>query len=159
LFAGGGVGSFDLKVSSEPNWDFLEFYLNGNRLQRWSGEVAWTHFEFPIPSGNNTYEWRYVKDGANSAGSDTAWIDNIQLRVRPVVDASSVATVKFTGFQDGKGQVSVTGQLGQSYQVQVSNDLVTWGTIATKVNTTGSFVVPDTDAARTIRYYRAIVAP
>lgn len=159
LFAGGGVGSFDLKVSSEENWDYLEFYLNGTRLQRWSGEVAWTHFEFPIPSGNNTYEWRYVKDGANSAGSDTAWIDNIQLRVRPVVDASSAATVKFTGFQDGKGQVSVTGQLGQSYQVQVSNDLVTWSTIATKVNTTGSFVVPDTEAARTIRYYRAIVAP
>ncbi len=158
-FAGGGIGSFDLKVSSEENWDFLEFYLNGNRLQRWSGEVAWTHFEFPIPSGNNTYEWRYVKDGANSGGSDTAWIDNVQLRVRPVVDASSAATVKFTGFQDGKGQVSVTGQLGQSYQVQVSNDLVTWSTIATKVNTTGSFVVPDTDAARTIRYYRAIVAP
>jgi hypothetical protein len=158
-FAGGGVGSFDVKVSSEPNWDQLEFYLNGVRLQAWSGEVAWTTFQFQIPSGNNTYEWRYTKDSANSVGADTAWIDNIQLRVRPAIDSTSKATVKFVGFQDGKGQVSVTGQVGQTYLVQVSTDFTSWGTIATKVNTSGTFAVTDTDANRGVRFYRAIVAP
>ena len=158
-YSGGGVGSFDFKVSSELDWDFLEFYINGIRQQRWSGEVAWSTFQFPVPSGNNTYEWRYVKDSDHSAGLDTAWIDNIQLRVRPVIDSTSVAVVKFAGFQDGKGQLSVTGQLGQSYNVQVSSDLTTWSTIATKVNTTGTFVISDTESTKSVRFYRAIVAP
>ena len=158
-YSGGGIGSFDFKVSSELDWDFLEFYINGIRQQRWSGEVAWTTFQFPVPSGNNTYEWRYVKDADHSAGQDTAWIDNIQLRVRPVIDGTSVATVKFAGFQDGKGQLLVTGQLGQSYSVQVSSDLTTWSTIATKVNTTGTFVISDSESTRSVRFYRAIVAP
>ncbi len=158
-FSGGGVGSFDLKVSSELDWDFLEFYVNGVRQQRWSGEVAWTSFQFPVPSGNNTYEWRYVKDSDHSSGQDTAWIDNLQLRVRPVIDSTSVATVKFAGFQDGKGQLSVTGQLGQSYSIQVSSDLTTWSTIVTKVNTTGTFVISDVESTKAMRFYRAIVAP
>ena len=158
-FSGGGVGSFDLKVSSELDWDYLEFYLNGLRLQRWSGEVAWTTFQFPIPAGNNTYEWRYVKDADHSAGQDTAWIDNVQLRFRPAIDGTSAATIKFVGFQDGKGQLSVTGQLGQTYNIQVSSDLGTWSTIATKVNIGGTFVISDTEATKAVRFYRAIVAP
>src|SRR5688572_32716043 len=44
-----GVGSFDFRVSSEQGWDFLEFYLNGVRLQRWSGEMGWQNYQFSVP--------------------------------------------------------------------------------------------------------------
>ncbi len=155
----GGVGSFDLKVSSEAGWDFLEFYLNGTLVQRWSGELAWTTFTFPIPSGVNTFEWRYVKDADRSAGQDTAWLDNVQLRIRPAIDSTSAATVTFTGFLEGKGQISVKGQRNQTYVVQASSDLINWTTLSTTVNSNGSFTVSDTDSGGTARFYRAVVSP
>src|SRR5438552_7917099 len=57
-----GVASFDFKVSSEPTWDKLEFLLNDSVQQSWSGEVGWITYEFFVPAGNNTLEWRYSKD-------------------------------------------------------------------------------------------------
>src|SRR5262249_20529654 len=51
-----GAGSFDFRVSSEQGWDFLEFYLNGVRLQRWSGEVGWQNYQFAVPPGVNLLE-------------------------------------------------------------------------------------------------------
>jgi len=32
-----GTGSFMYRVSSEPGWDWFEFYLDGQQLGRWSG--------------------------------------------------------------------------------------------------------------------------
>ena len=155
----GGVGSFDFKVSSEAGWDFLEFSVNGSLVQRWSGELAWSTFTFPIPSGVNSFEWRYVKDADRSAGQDTAWLDNVQLRIRPAIDSTSLATVTFAGFLEGKGQVSVKGQRNQTYAVQASGDLINWTTLSTVVNSSGFFTVGDSDSGSSDRFYRAIVVP
>ena len=74
-----GTVSFARKVSSEPNFDFLEFYIDGGLQNRWSGEVAWSVVSFPISAGTHTLLWRYVKNGSVSSGSDAAWIDSVQL--------------------------------------------------------------------------------
>ena len=36
-----GTGSFDCRVSSEFDWDFLNFYVDGVLLQQWSGDTGW----------------------------------------------------------------------------------------------------------------------
>ncbi len=77
-FSAGNV-SFAGKVSSEANFDFLEFYIDGVLKGSWSGEWGWSVVSFPISAGTHTLLWRYVKDGSLIEGSDAAWIDSVQL--------------------------------------------------------------------------------
>lgn len=69
--------SFYRKVSSENNWDFLNFYIDNVRMGRWSGQKAWARVSFPISAGNHTLKWIYAKDETTYGGSDCAWIDLI----------------------------------------------------------------------------------
>lgn len=69
--------SFFYKVSSEANYDYLEFWVNGTRLDRWAGEVPWTEYVHTLVPGSYDIEWTYRKDGSVSNGSDTGWIDLI----------------------------------------------------------------------------------
>jgi hypothetical protein len=74
-----GFGSFEYRVSSEPIWDKLQFLINGNLQQEWSGEVPWSTYIFPVTAGHIELEWRYIKDAANTAGLDAAFIDSLDL--------------------------------------------------------------------------------
>jgi hypothetical protein len=78
---GAGTLTFWWRVSSEKDYDWLEFYLNGTiqggDLARISGEVDWIQKTVPIPAGTNTVRWRYVKDGSLSDGADAAWLDTV----------------------------------------------------------------------------------
>lgn len=69
--------SFYYKVSSESTYDYLNFYVDGTRINRWSGSVAWTRYTYNISAGSHTLTWTYSKDGSQSSGSDRAWVDNI----------------------------------------------------------------------------------
>ncbi len=69
--------SFLRKVSSELSYDFLEFYIDNNMMNNWSGEEDWGRVSFPVSAGNHTFRWVYTKDYYASAGSDCAWIDYI----------------------------------------------------------------------------------
>jgi len=68
---------FFYKVSSELNYDFFSFKLNGTEIFRKSGEVDWTQKVIAVPPGLNKMEWIYSKDGNKSIGSDCAWVDMI----------------------------------------------------------------------------------
>ncbi len=155
----GGNGSFDYKVSSETGFDFLAFYIDGSLIQHWSGRVDWATFGFAVPSGTHTYEWRYSKDSSGSAGSDTAWLDNIQLHIRPAVDSTSVAHDQLVKVASGNAQIYVTGQLDQVYLTQYSRDLIHWGALSTNVNSLGSFLIQAPVSTNGFRAYRTIVAP
>jgi hypothetical protein len=72
-----GTLSFWYKVSSEANYDFLKFSVDGTVQGSWSGTVDWTQASFPIPAGQHTFKWAYTKDASESSGSDCAWIDDI----------------------------------------------------------------------------------
>ena len=63
--------------------------------------------------------WRYQKDFANSFGADSAWIDNIKL---PLSLRASVGLVP----SDNGHKVRVWGVPGHRYNVQVSDDLISW---------------------------------
>jgi hypothetical protein len=67
------------KVSSEEDYDELLFFIDGVNQGNWSGENGWTTVEFPITSpGLHTFTWSYGQDKSDSAGSDAAWVDNIE---------------------------------------------------------------------------------
>ena len=68
---------FFYKVSSEQNYDFLSFKLNGVEIFKKSGEIPWTKAVVAVPAGQNKLEWIYKKDNTVSQGSDCAWIDLI----------------------------------------------------------------------------------
>ena len=71
--------SFYKFVSSEFNFDFLKFKINGNKVGEWSGEDSvWSFVSFPvINTGLHTFKWEYDKDASWSDGDDCAWIDYI----------------------------------------------------------------------------------
>jgi hypothetical protein len=69
--------SFYKKVSSESNYDYLRFFIDGYGPGQWSGEVGWSEETFPVTAGNHTFKWSYDKDSSISNGSDCAWVDYI----------------------------------------------------------------------------------
>ncbi|MCP4259288.1 MAG: DUF362 domain-containing protein [Planctomycetes bacterium] len=73
--------TFYRKVSSERDCDFLEFYIDGIRQDKWSGEKDWVQVSFPVEEGTRTFEWIYSKDDSISRDSDTAWIDDISFPI------------------------------------------------------------------------------
>jgi len=69
--------SFFYQVSSEANYDFLKFYINGTPLGQWSGNQNWSYVSFPVQAGEVTFTWAYEKDFSVSSGLDCAFVDFI----------------------------------------------------------------------------------
>ena len=79
---GEGDVSFWYLVSSEANWDFFNFYIDGDRQIHASGTGGpWTYYSTTLLPGEHLLMWEYVKDSNTSSGSDTAWIDDLELSV------------------------------------------------------------------------------
>jgi len=70
---------FYKKISSEPDFDELIFYIDNTEIAKWSGAESWTQEAFPVTAGNHTFKWVYSKDFGGVAGSDCAWVDYIEL--------------------------------------------------------------------------------
>jgi hypothetical protein len=66
-------------VSTENNYDFLVFFIDGLEKGKWSGEHNWTEHSFMVLPGRHTFTWRYTKDNSVNGGMDAVWIDYIKL--------------------------------------------------------------------------------
>lgn len=72
---------FYYKVSSETNYDFFYFYIDGAEQtlpSGNSGEVDWTYAAYAVAAGSHTYKFAYVKDYSTTSGSDCAWVDDVE---------------------------------------------------------------------------------
>ena len=77
---GPGTLTFYWKVSSETNFDFMRFYIDGiEQAGRISGNVDWQQKTYTIRSGTHTLKWAYTKDGSVNRGSDTWWVDKVAI--------------------------------------------------------------------------------
>ena len=117
--------SFYLRTSTETGYDFLVFYVDGERYGRWAGETGWTYVTFIIPQGTHHLSWSYEKDGGATGGQDCVWVDNIVLPPMEVV-----LDVEEDGPSTGSGAFSIypnptngdfTVELRQTSQVSVFN--------------------------------------
>ncbi len=75
---GDGNVSFYRKVSTESNYDYLRFYIDGTLMEQWSGNFAWGQVSYPVSAGVHTFLWKYYKDSSISTGEDCVWIDYIE---------------------------------------------------------------------------------
>ena len=76
---GPGTLSFWWRVSSEANYDFLEFHTNGVLARRISGAGgAYTLQSFNLSEPLvYTLRWRYTKDDSVNAGQDAGYLDEV----------------------------------------------------------------------------------
>ena len=73
-----GEISFFRKVSSENNYDYLRFYIDGVQKDAWCGEQNWAEVSYAVTAGFHTFKWSFEKDSSVSSGSDCGWIDSIK---------------------------------------------------------------------------------
>lgn len=71
--------TFYRKVSSEVDYDYLNFYLDMTVVGQWAGETEWEREAFAVSGGMHMFQWIYEKDTYVSGGDDCAWIDYISL--------------------------------------------------------------------------------
>lgn len=71
-----GTVSFDVTVSSELDHDYLEIYLNGQKIKRFSGEFSGSVNLPMVRDSNNSFMIKYVKDWFGSNGHDKATVKN-----------------------------------------------------------------------------------
>ncbi len=115
----GGFFSFYAMVSSESNYDFLVFSIDGEERERWSGEQWWGEHSYAVHPGHHTYTWTYLKDYSVNAGLDAAWIDYIVLPTNlDDVEEEGVAT---PGIHPNPttGRVSVDLKAEDGFTIQV----------------------------------------
>jgi len=70
-----GSYTFWWNVSSEQDFDFLEFRINGIVQTSISGSPGWQQVSIPVAAGTNTLMWRYYKDPTIDVGLDAGWVD------------------------------------------------------------------------------------
>lgn len=151
-----GTVSFDLRVSTEANWDFVEFYLNGVRVQRWSGDVPWRSYQFNVPAGRNRLTWRYSKDANFSTGFDAAFLDNLYLPIETVDPTDPTPRLGIRMLSGGTPLIEIAGKAGVTYVTEAANDLSVWTPISTNTLSGGTGIVLDPRAAgQQVRFYRA----
>ncbi len=72
--------SFHKKVSSEVDFDFLQFYIDNELQEEWSGTTeSWTRESYSVNPGMRKFRWVYEKDYSSIGGADKGWVDYIEL--------------------------------------------------------------------------------
>ncbi|MDD3144577.1 MAG: hypothetical protein PHV23_00535 [Candidatus Gracilibacteria bacterium] len=136
--------SFFYKVSSELNYDFLRFYINGVEQNNWSGEINWTKKSYNLSSGTYTLGWCYTKDGSVNTGSDKAWIDYVTVtteppilsEITPVATPTNDNTPDYTFYSPVAGAISYSGSCSSSTTTAVvGNNTITLNSLADGIYT------------------------
>jgi hypothetical protein len=118
---GPAVVDFWWKVSSEQDFDFFSYAVDGALQEEISGEIGWTYRTLTLGEGEHTIRWTYSKDETGAAGEDAGWIDGFAvfpaaptLRVRDgsalLEGVASPAAVKTLQFAN-EGYVPISAQL------------------------------------------------
>ena len=71
---------FDWMVSSEEDYDFFTFYVNGTYEESISGSTQWDTFTYVVTADKSyTFTWQYKKDYSTANGSDCGMLDEIDI--------------------------------------------------------------------------------
>jgi len=155
---GPGLVSFDVRVSTEPAWDVLEFLIDGTVVRRWSGEHPWQTVTFNLGGGPHTFTWRYSKDPNFEAGLDAVFLDNIYLPPPRAIGGSFRPTLSIRLFSEGP-QLTLQGEPGVVYEIQSApSPAGPWFSLLTQSSPSGVINALDVHAVGAAQmYYRARV--
>ena len=78
-----GLMSFFGKISSESNYDYGRFFIDGVEKGSYSGAGSWGEKKFDITQGTHTFQWRYTKDSSVNSNDDCFYVDYITFYKRP----------------------------------------------------------------------------
>jgi len=146
--AGPGRLSFWWRSSSEPNFDFLQFYINSDlKANPLSGESDWRQQTYNVPPGTNTLRWRYVKDQDTSVGADAGWLDEVTYSPGVWLELLGPPV-------GGQAQLLLHAIPGNPYEIQVSTNLVNWNRLLLITPTNTATPVFDNAAGNGTRFYR-----
>lgn len=104
-----GQVSFFLKTSTQSNYDWLIFFIDGVQKGQWTGETPWSLVAYNVTRGYHTLKWQYMKDSAIVAGSDCVWIDHLAYPAptynppRNLIAAAGHATVNMSWLAPSDG--------------------------------------------------------
>ncbi|GEM_PF-3747443 len=115
-----GEISFWVKNESEEGFDGLIFFIDGERIDVWTGMIPWEEARFPVSAGEHTFQWIYIKDVDTSVGGDAAWLDDIRF---PPLDLELPAAIPPVA------EVALTGLLGRPQTGSVKAGSFTRGTL------------------------------
>jgi vibriolysin len=133
---------FYWKVSSEANYDYLKFYIDGVQKNQIAGTVDWTQVSNNIAAGTHTLKWSYVKDGSVASGSDCGWVDKLEITTAaadPIAEAVDDASLTFTLSGNGNWFSETTttyygGDAAQSADISNSQSTTMETTISGKTS-------------------------
>jgi len=138
-----GTVSFAYNVSSEANYDFLTFSIDGVQLAQWSGSQS-GNFSTPVSLGQHTMKWTYVKDGSISAGSDAAWIDDVAVPLANYTEEMQALVQSIIALTTGTGSTETFLTVLNPYSL-LNNPRSTWspGDPATSIDPESGQYVED----------------
>ncbi|OAV45148.1 hypothetical protein A3850_011890 [Lewinella sp. 4G2] len=148
--------TFDWRVSSEVDGDYLQLYKNNVLVRQISGQTRWATVTIPLDAGYNIIEWRYQKNGSISAGEDRGWIDHIRLQDATSLNPGSISgtqTICSGGNPSNLASTAAGVSFGTNilYQWQISIDQVNWRNIGTATNLSYN---PPAGLSQTVYYRR-----
>lgn len=141
------VLTFKYRVSSENNYDYLRFLVNGTQTSQWTGSIGWGTYTYNLPAGTHTLVWRYIKDGSQSSGEDKGYIDDIYIAgttsgsVLRIVDGGQATGKVLTSDANGNAlwQTLTNSSIPNLPQIITIGGLTIPSCNSYNVNSTGNF--------------------
>lgn len=135
--------SFFKRVSSEQDWDYLTFYIDGVEMDAWSGVVDWSREAYLVSPGEHTFTWTYAKDDYYIDNDDAAWVDFISLPA----DSAAPQCAALSGTISVPNTIIHQNETFTVTSTAYNTDFTQWYAITTntapysilQINTTGTF--------------------
>jgi len=126
-----GRYTFWWNVSSEQDFDFLEFRINGIVQTSISGSPGWQQVSIPVAIGTNVLMWRYSKDASFDFGQDAGWVDQFAfipdpplITMQPLPASQTVNMGANVAFHVTALGPQVYGQIPLGYQWRQNGNLI-----------------------------------
>ena len=111
-----GQISFFSKISSESNYDFGRFYIDGIEQGAYSGNGSWGERTFAITAGVHTFKWAYTKDNSLDRFDDCFYVDYIRFYVSDEKSGNTAYCV-YRAKCDGSGLQMIADNVTQNYYI------------------------------------------
>ena len=117
-----GIMSFWGKISSESNYDYGHFYIDGVEKVQLSGAGNWVEKTYDVTAGDHTFQWSYTKDGSVNSNDDCFYVDYITFYKQPEPPVPGMTY----NFEDGtmQGWTSVDAD-GDGYGWYMGSEIMT----------------------------------